>query len=166
VGIKTADAIDLGLDLGYSALNTSSRNELSKNGYHIDVKGMLCKSWDQLNLSVGIGGLYNEMTDTESKGSLISEKSSVALLLSEVAARFRFSKKFEVGPKVQVLMGNGAEFGPNADTFQTVTFLGGEFLYHLSTQHPVRLATSFLTDTNISHRQVYMFLGGIQLGFD
>ena len=156
--------IFLGVDGGYSTQSTDVATEINKDGYHLDVKGLVSYSWRQIMLDGGVGYLYNSM-DGDSSGTTQSESIKTNAVFFEISPRYRVTERFSFGPMAQFLLGQDVGFNVTGEKKNTNMFVGAQAAYRFMEEIPVNVTLSGLTDVMMSDRQQFMILAGVQIGF-
>lgn len=157
--------IFIGTDVGYGFLSTNPNNELSKHGLHGDIKGLFSNYWRRWSLDTGAGWMVSWLDGGSDNSVLTDDKVTTLAALLEVSGRYRLTQRWEVGLQNQVFLGTDTTFSTTSAENKYVSyFLGPQVVYTLPKRNPLRFSASFWTDANISDRQLYLFMAGVQWG--
>ena len=155
-----------GGDIGYNYLGEGLGNELGKNGYQLNAKGLASYSWTHFTLDSGAGWLYNRSEGDSGVGNLATDKITTKAGFGRIAGRYRFTPNWELGGLTRILFGADTRFATTGAESKRINVLAGiEGMYRMPWTFPVQFSLAFLTDLTISDRQVYQLLAGIQIGF-
>ncbi|MCB0408418.1 MAG: OmpA family protein [Bdellovibrionales bacterium] len=85
-----------------------------------------------------------------------SEKDMVFSGLMDLAARYRFSGDWQVGPQLKTYIGNGDSFGSSSDNF--TTFIGAQVMREqlLFGKYRNRMGLSLVTDIGIPNQDAFV----------
>jgi outer membrane protein OmpA-like peptidoglycan-associated protein len=159
-----------GGDVGYAYLSNSvnpggTNNELKKDGVHTDVKLLLSYAWQHFSIDAGAGWMFNYVSGDSDRPPVVDESISTRSAILEFSPRYRFNTRWSAGLVTNIFFGTDAQIDSTGDdSKQTVAMLGATGAYVFPWSIPLRLTLSYLTDLNISDRQLHLFLVGFQFG--
>lgn len=156
--------IYIGMDLGPMWLTTAPTGESKKNGYQLGIKGVVSRYWQDYVADAGLGWFFNRLSSTDEMNPL--NLTTTALFL-DASGRYRVNPEVQVGPALNLLVGNSnVGFAQTSSTDSSVALLGGvRGFYELPLDPTVlRLGGEVMTDLTISNRQLYWMLFNVQIG--
>ncbi len=155
-----------GGDAGYNRIAASRTNELSKDGYQLDVSGFASTSLEDVTVELGGGWLYNVSEGETSTGTVLNDKITTKAGFAHLVGRYRISPEWEIGMANRLLFGADARFQSSTAADNRVHWFAGlQGVYRAPFRFPLQLSATALTDVTVSGRQIYQFLFGLHVGF-
>lgn len=153
----------IGLDSGYTGLETDFANERNKGGWLFGAKGLFSLYTDNWVFDLGGGWVYNDISGTaNNQKSIIRTRAGFA----EFSPRYRLDDSWQLGIVSNVYFGVDTSFSEQIQSKSTAIFLGPEIIYEIQDDtFPIRIGAKGLTDLNISGRQLFAGLLTLQIGF-
>lgn len=165
-GIESGHWVFVGGDAGYSYQESSVSTELDKQGFHLDLRLNLSQFWKKWAFDSGVGIGFNYMEGEDRNASVVKEDISSTLFFIELQPQRRLSKKWSIGPLVELWLGD--DVGLNTSGKQKIfdVYVGGRLSHFIfSSSYPLRANLSVLTDISSKDRQNLIAKFGLQMGF-
>lgn len=154
-----------GIDMGSSALATVPSSESKKDGYQLDVKGLISfyhPSWD---FDLGLGYFSNNMSTTVHNLRVVTNG-----VLLDFEPQYRCTSRWQLGIALNLLVGSDVSFsesdtGSNSDTFNLLAGVVTKYEIPVGKIYSLRLAAQVLSTITETSRLIWIAQGGLQFGF-
>lgn len=154
-----------GLDLGY-AMYSASTLEVKRSGIPFGVRALAAYYQENWLVDGGIGFFFLSSSGTAASGASLKVQSRIAYL--DLSPRYRVDHNWQIGPELQFWL--ATDNGLNATIFSASpnsALMGGlQGVYECpSDANKYRFGVRWLTDVNISVRNLNIFQMFFQIGF-
>ena len=131
-------------------------SDQGRGGYSLQVKGLL-SYYDSSRLWVYEGGIGFHTTDVNER--------QISSPLIELASRYHFAPRWELGPAATFFVGNGDRYGSSIDAL--TTFAGASILHRIPLDNGdlLRVGARVMTDIGIPNQTANLFLFEVHWGF-
>lgn len=154
-----------GMDYGYLAQTAVPESETLKRGYQLSFRASINRYWPEWVGELGLGWFFNRI---RSGGELadMTRLTTTAFFL-DTSARYRIDRNWQVGPVLNILVGNSnVTFSQASSNENSLAITGGVRGVYEFTFSPVQVRgyAQVMTDLTIADRQAWWFQIGAQIG--
>jgi outer membrane protein OmpA-like peptidoglycan-associated protein len=156
---------------GMVVMSENLDEETDKSGYLVDGGGILSMYTTKASFDLGLGAFYSKVTG-EAKvnpASTVVDRNEIAFTsgLISIAARYRLTPKFELGPILTATLGADGSFSPLLEEAIVPRVSGGVQFTRVWTDYEsydLRLNARAGIDFNVSARNLIHFAVGLAFG--
>jgi hypothetical protein len=151
-----------GLDAGPMEVSTSAVGEKDQSGQQLRPKLLVSYYLNEKWAFDGGLGWTRFSVDTEDKSTTVATRAGFV----ELSPKWRPTERWQLGLLADFYFGTDLSFAASYQTPGVAVFGGVQAAYDLSvaSKWRLRLAAMLLTDVNVTERQIYAGMAGLQIG--